>query len=380
MAFNLSEIVVEANFSNSSRSLSLPLITVIFLRAHHILVTLACLIGNSLVLYGSVKYGALQNIDSASVIFLQHLAVADFLVGLLRMIPTLIVDYTNEWILGSIVCWINGQWSWIPQKMEFTLIAITSVHRTFILYYPLSTKGIKRKVHATRICIAAWVSVSFIIMIDVICGMKVGYSAEANGCAVLGVDYGEDLNPDSPPPWLPTLILYMFMPLLVIVTANILILVRVSKVRKGSPGFKAIMTVSLVSWTFTTCLVPLSTQSTLRIFRVDISSLQPTFSIISWECLLINIWINPVIYMVTNRSFKVFMMKWGKRWILQWSTVSKISRCNDSKAGGFSGSSSHVKSEAGKVKCNNVKETPFPSIVDDAEKIDLPLPRQAKAN
>ena len=331
MAVNLSELVVEGTFSNSSRSISLPLVTVIFLRAHHILVTLACLIGNSLVLYGSVKYGALRNIDSPSVILLQHLAVADFLVGLLRMIPTLIVDYTNEWILGSIVCWINGQWSWVPQKLEFTLIAITSAHRTFMLYYPLSTKGIKRNVHATRICITAWLSVSTLLIIEFLCGMKVGYSVEAGGCAVLGVDHGEDLDPHSPPAWMPTFIVYMVLPLVVIVTANILILVKVSKVRKGSPGFKAVITVSLVSWTFITCLVPLSTQATLRIFRVDISALQPTFSIISWECLLINIWINPVIYMVTNRSFKVFMMKWRKKWILQCSTVSNISPFNNPK-------------------------------------------------
>ena len=59
------------------------------LTVYHLFVVIACLGGNGVVLIASVKYNAVE-LDEVSLGFLQNLAVADLMVGVLRGIPTLI--------------------------------------------------------------------------------------------------------------------------------------------------------------------------------------------------------------------------------------------------------------------------------------------------
>ena len=59
------------------------------------------ILGNSIVLYGSRKYQAI-NIDKISIMLIEHLATAEILILVLHNLPIFLSLIFKEWILGEI--------------------------------------------------------------------------------------------------------------------------------------------------------------------------------------------------------------------------------------------------------------------------------------
>ena len=107
-----------------------------------------------------------------------------------------------------------------------------------------------------------------------------------------------------------TLILVV-LPLLLTLLSNLLILILATYYRfqhtgRAVPSRNAFVTVTLVAWSFLLSVLP----AVLVYAMVGMSTGSQVPSLLvmlAWECLSINIWINPIIYTVINSRFRSFV-------------------------------------------------------------------------
>ena len=70
------------------------------------LLTVSSLIGDSLILVGSLRYNAIK-LHKIIVIFVQHMAVADLLLTVFGIVPGAVSLAANDWILGDVLCYLS---------------------------------------------------------------------------------------------------------------------------------------------------------------------------------------------------------------------------------------------------------------------------------
>ena len=99
--------------------------------AWYTLCTLTCiivllgLVGNSIVLYTSIHYGALK-FDSVTLLFVHNMAIADLIAMLLVFIPMMTTVVAKRWVLGSGLCWFLGYFFIVPIIYEvLSMLAMT---------------------------------------------------------------------------------------------------------------------------------------------------------------------------------------------------------------------------------------------------------------
>ena len=101
-------------------------------------------------------------------------------------------------------------------------------------------------------------------------------------------------------------VIFLVVPVVGIVIANLAILVRVAKAQGGIPGINAVKTVSYVSWALVISVTPTSVRFFLQVSRVPLPS---WFYIAGLELLFMNTLVNPIIYAATNQGFQTFLSK-----------------------------------------------------------------------
>ena len=67
------------------------------------LISVSSLIGDTLILVGSLRYSAIK-LHKILVIFIQHIAVADLLFVTFGVVPGAVSLAANDWILGEVMC------------------------------------------------------------------------------------------------------------------------------------------------------------------------------------------------------------------------------------------------------------------------------------
>ena len=75
-------------------------------------VLLTSLIGDSLILIGTIKYNAIQQ-HKVIVAVMQHMAVSDLLQTVFRVFPTTVALVTNRWVFGEALCHVEDTVKWV---------------------------------------------------------------------------------------------------------------------------------------------------------------------------------------------------------------------------------------------------------------------------
>ena len=94
------------------------------------------LLGNCLVLYGSLRYNAL-NMGRVTVVLIQALTISDLLLIVCKWFTDAVTTISQAWVLGSFMCFIAGQFSHALAIIEFSLISCISIFKLFILLNPI---------------------------------------------------------------------------------------------------------------------------------------------------------------------------------------------------------------------------------------------------
>ena len=119
----------DANLDNMSTVTRMTLITL-----NSLLVALG-LLGNSGVLFASLKYRAID-IDRISILLIENLAAADLLIVVLEFVPMLVTLIANGWVLGDIVCSVQSYGRYIPFVAEIILIMAMACYRVNVVLNP----------------------------------------------------------------------------------------------------------------------------------------------------------------------------------------------------------------------------------------------------
>ena len=120
---------------------------------YRVLLSVSSLIGDTLILVGSLRYNAIK-LHEIIVIFVQHMAVADLLLTVFGIIPSAVFLAANDWILGDAMCYLNNLAEVISLLILFMMTAAIAVAKMLIIKYPLSAMYFSTKAgHIIAICI-----------------------------------------------------------------------------------------------------------------------------------------------------------------------------------------------------------------------------------
>ena len=272
---------------------------------YHSLATLIGLVGNTLVLYGSIKYNSLS-VDSVSIVLLESLAALDLTVVLFFMSSIWLSMIAQKWVLGSVGCFIYGFLGYVCSTVEMQVVTVISLYRLFSLSAPFTARSLNKK-HALIV-------IGVLLLITVVyqcCYHSVGafyfYETKLGSCEI---SVTASPTPATVIYLLTGVCYYIVTPAIILPISNIAILVIATvKSRKGRlPAKNALITVCCVTWVFVFSVTPV-------VVRIAYQTLNPFHPLPQWfllmaqEFFFLNSILNPVIYTATNKSFRSFLIR-----------------------------------------------------------------------
>ena len=281
--------------------------------------TVTGLIGNSIVIYSSIRYNAIQ-LDKVSVLLVQNLAAADLLYIFTNMIPACVSTIARKYILGKVYCFWTAQFPFIPAGVNtLTVLAIAS-YRLRLVLSPMNamTKG------RAKVCIAVIWSISSIpTIISLAYGAESRFSPNAAKCLTT-IYIIKDASVLFRVVWQSIVII----PLISIVIINILLFTIASKSRNEqytssrSNNTRALITVSALSGVFLASWIPVMIWTAWK--GVDPTSIPDITEQIGYNAIMINSFCNPILYTITNKRFGSFVWKMVNRGIPIWSKSGAV--------------------------------------------------------
>ena len=111
---------------------------------YRVLLSVISLIGDTLILVGSIRYNAIK-LHEIIVIFVQPMAVADLLLTLFGIMPSAVILGVNDWILGDVMCYLSYLAEVISLLILFMMTAAIAVAKMLIIKYPLRAMYFSKK-------------------------------------------------------------------------------------------------------------------------------------------------------------------------------------------------------------------------------------------
>eukprot|EP00116_Pleurobrachia_bachei_P005150 sb/3465412/ len=310
------------------------------LLSYHSIATIWGLLGNIIVLYGSMRYKAIS-VDKISTILVETLAILDLTIVVTFVIPVWCTLIGRRWILGPVLCYIQGFVGFSCSMVEMTVIQMISIYRFYSLCLPFSARAIDSST-ARKFVAGVIVFIGGYMLCIHLMGQYWFFSPGMLSCQPSGITDPRDIMMVYT---IVATVLTVMIPVVTIIVSNIGILIIVgrsnfakmkreikcqgpglnacsssssisngkNKLRQISsnfPGKKAIVTVCLVAWVFVVAVTPMMVRILLQTRGVE---LPEVFLIISIEMLFLNSLANPMIYTVTNKRFRRFLMNWLQR-------------------------------------------------------------------
>ena len=269
------------------------------------LATILGLIGNTIVLYSSIRYDAIQ-MDKVSLLLVQNLAAADILYIVTNMVPASISYIAGKYVLGKAYCFWTAQTPFIPAGVNtLTVLAITA-YRLRTLLSPLNalSKG------TAKVCVALiWLIASIPTI------MALSYKAESKFSPKSAKCFTTMYTIEAASvPFRTVWGAILIFPLVSIFIINILLFIIASRQGKKhsfssqSNNRRALVTVCALSGVFIVSLIP-------NLIMMVWKGIDPNapFAVeqVGMSTVMLNAFCNPILYTVTNRRFGKFV----------WSTV-----------------------------------------------------------
>ena len=290
-------IFVNSTSLNNPLNLGISKLGFNLLLLYHTIAILIGLVGNSLVLYGSIKYKSLA-VDPVSIVLLEGLAALDLSVVFFFMSFFWLSLMAGGWVTGPVCCWISGFASYVTTSSQMHVVAAISLYRLFTLVAPFRARDVT-KCHGA-VLLGGIVGLSAVLHL---------YYHAVGAHYVFDPQFGscEISLTLAPITYLLSMVCYwIVLPAVILPISNIAILVIATiKGKSGRlPGRAALVTVSCVTWAFVFSATPL-------VIRIGLQTLNPFHPIPSWyllaaqEFLFLNPVLNPIIYTITNRSVRL---------------------------------------------------------------------------
>ena len=119
---------------------------------YHLFVIASSLIGDTTILIASIKYKAFK-LHKVIIVVIQHIAFCDLMVSATHVLPIMISDISNKWVLGNFFCYLNPYASYYSNQASILLICTMTTSKLLLLRFGTTTS---KKAHS--ICVACWLA------------------------------------------------------------------------------------------------------------------------------------------------------------------------------------------------------------------------------
>ena len=119
-----------------------------------LIVFIASLIGDSIILIGTIKYKAIRQ-HKVIVAIIQHMATCDLLLTVFRVFPDTVVFFTDRWVFGELLCHLNANIDWVLTGVTLFLTCCMTALKLIIVKRPLRAQTWTTKL-GHIICAAMW--------------------------------------------------------------------------------------------------------------------------------------------------------------------------------------------------------------------------------
>ena len=268
------------------------------------LATILGLIGNTVVLYSSIRYNAIQ-MDKVSLLLVQNLAAADLLYIFTNMIPASISYIAKKYVLGKVYCFWTAQTPFIPAGVNtLTVFAITA-YRLRLLLSPMNNMPRGR----AKMCIGAiWVIAAIPTIMALVYGAESKFSQKSAKCFST-IYFIKSAS-----------VLFRFVwgtivivPVISIVIINILLFAISSKYRTKQDSssaqannLRALTTICALSGVFIISWIP---NMIMMVWKGVDSNAPKVVEQIGISTVMLNAFCNPILYTITNKRFGKFVWK-----------------------------------------------------------------------
>ncbi|KAL5265889.1 hypothetical protein ACHWQZ_G006520 [Mnemiopsis leidyi] len=302
--------MVDLEFENEDRSkYSIKSDAVRFTWAGYmIFVLISSLLGDSVILVGSVKYRAIR-LHKIIVVTIQHIAVCDLLLSCTCALPKLVSLLTNRWVFGNYLCFMLFRpMEYYLNAASLLLICCMTCSKLAILKYPLR-KITLRVAHWT--CSTCWFTALIIPAVASFVGGSaddVYFSYKSYTCTA---DYSSEVWP-----WMLPLmaVTFILLPICLVIGITICLLVIANKValrNRGCVRWQGVMTTILIATVYCISLVPYAIYCVAK-FRFSCengenSFFHSHFLRLAISFIYFNTMSNFYVYCLTVASFRVFL-------------------------------------------------------------------------
>ena len=273
----------------------------------HIIVFLSSLIGDSLILYGTLQRNVFK-LNPIIVTVIQHIAVSDLTYAIFSVLPSAISLLADAWILGEVLCYLRAYLVYFVYTAALYLIALMTTSKFLLLKIPIKfSNWSKKKGHmlcCTTLIPAALSPILFLVLDK----SDVGFDYKTYTCDYrFTADAWESLRP------LIT-ILNLFAPTIIIVATTVPTLKYLADARqtakrvRGSVPWQGAVTVAL---TAVVCCVSILPSVFLNVggnLLKNTGDLKLQFARVAKFLLSLNIMSNFYIYTLTVKSFQRFLL------------------------------------------------------------------------
>ena len=281
-----------------------------------IIVTIASVIGDTLILVGTIKYNAIKQ-SKLIVAVIQHLAICDLLQTVFRVIPDIPAYISDYWILGRFLCHVNAMIGKSTAILTMILTSCMSTIKLVTLKRPLRTGTWKKRV-GHMICGAAWFLVLCLPMYEVFFRNFAGIDFSTRDYAC-----GSGGSKTANFAYLASTILSS----IIMIVTSIMILITAKKsasARGGTVRWEGIITVLITVLVLLVSYIPHSVfVGYLIIYLLFNSDTAPSFTTMRMmnKVQYLNIMANFFVYCFTVTSFRGFLKNKG------FELLSTVRRC-----------------------------------------------------
>ncbi|XP_040921903.1 uracil nucleotide/cysteinyl leukotriene receptor [Toxotes jaculatrix] len=215
--------------------------------AFYVLIFIIAVPGNALALWAFFH----RNSTSPSTVFLRHLSVAD--ISYILILPMRIVYHLSDshWPFGHVLCQLSGFLFYLNMYCSLYLMSLISLDRFIAVVLPIKSKSIRRAKYAKVAVGILWVTV-IVSMSPILFSKKNDTNNSTGICNTL---YLEKTTPKA----LVSTIVAFAIPLMTIVIAYILILLKLRTIKQQEERpvkDKAIKMIILIVMNFLFAFVP----------------------------------------------------------------------------------------------------------------------------
>ena len=201
---------------------------------------------------------------------------------------------------GKFICILQGVIGNVCFPVELSVVVGISLYRAYALSRTLASRHLSPStIH--KAVIGFFIFSVLCTLGGIAIGQYYAFDPYLLSCKLHGLT---DPNPLFAIGTITIVVMFFFVPVVGIISANLAILVLVARARGGVPGINAVRTVSCVSWAFVISVIPMVVRGLLQVNSVPIP---PWFYVAGHELLFMNVVVNPIIYTATNRGFRTFL-------------------------------------------------------------------------